>query len=167
MRYFKLSQDRDIPGGVSLSGVNSIGGYHEARSGDLSMLDNAFVSHVDYNSLNSCPDILDLDLFMVKGAVKQVFDMYIPKSQYKHCILTERDGKKHEQYFIPLLDLVDVGEGLEAAAQDKQIFRIISSNERMVVVSLEVIEAVLRRSPMGVRVDVIDSDNIAQGRSVR
>lgn len=157
MRYFRISQDRDVPGSVRLSGVNNIGGYHEARGGDLSKLDRAIASLVDYNALNSCPDILDHDLFMVKGAVKQVFDMFLPRVQYKHCVMAERDGKRHEQYYIPLFDVLDESEAQEAMTQNRPIFCFFKgSREIWVVASVEVIEAVLRRNPAGIKISVID-----------
>ena len=159
MRYFRISQNQDIPGSVSLREVNNIGGYHEARGGDLSKLDSAIVSLVDYIALDSCPDIHDRDIFMVKGAVKQTFDMFLPQIQYKHLVITERDGKRYEQYYIPLLDVLDKSEIQEAMIQDRPIFCFLKgSKEVWVVVSLEVIEAVLRRNPMGIRIDVITEE---------
>jgi len=163
MIYFKISQDLDASGSIRLTGENNIGGYHEARSGDLTRLDNAIVSLVDYNSLKNCPDILDRQLYMVRGAVKQVFDIFMPSIEYKHCVFTERDGESHEQYYIPMLEVLNVNEALQAMEQHRPFFRVVVSRERVVVVSLEVVEAMLRRNPVGIKIDVINKNDITQG----
>jgi len=150
VRYFKLRQDERLPNSVRLTGD-----YHEARNGDLSNVDSVIVSLVNSSPLNFYPDIISGQLFMVKGAVKQVFDMFLPKMQYKHCVMIDEPENKYEQYYIPVLDVFDVSEVSKAVASGRQIFRVISPRERAVVASLAAVEAVLRRSPAGIKIDAI------------
>jgi len=155
MRYFELSQDLDVPFRAGIVNTIKIGGYDEAKQGDFYKLDNAIVSLVDSEALDSTPDILDRQLFMIKGAVKEVFDMFLPRIQYKHCIMTERVKKRYERYYIPLLEVFGEDDSIETVAEGRHIFRIVNEQKNMVVASLEVIEALLRRNPIGVKTDVL------------
>ena len=153
MRYFKLSQDRRIPYGVLLSDVDKIDGYYESKSGDLFNLPDVVPSSIAPSPLNFYPDILDRQFFMVKGAVKEVFDMFLPKAEYKHCCLLDNSNSEYFVYYIPVLDVMKLSEGLEHGGH---IFRIAGTKEIEVAASLAAAEAVLRRKPVGVRVSCVD-----------
>lgn len=153
MKYFKLGQDNRIPYGVLLTGVNRIGGYYESKGGNLSSLDKVIVSFVNSSPINFYPDILDRQIFMIKGAVKEVFDLFLPELEYKHCVMLDNPEKRYEQYFIPVLDVLDMQEGL---MREKHIFRIAGTKEIEVAASLEVVEAMLRRKSIGVRISPVE-----------
>jgi hypothetical protein len=154
-RYFKLEQDKRIPYGVLLSKTNDIGGYHKAMGGDLAALDDVVVSFVrNSSSINFYPDILDRQLFMVKGSVKEVFDLFLPELEYKHCIVLDNPYDRYEQYFIPMLDVLDLEKGM---AWDNHIFFIAEKKEAEAVVSLDVAEATLRRKPEVVRITTVNA----------
>jgi len=152
MRYFKLGQDRRIPHSVLLTNTNRIGGYEESKGGHLSDLDRVIASTVNSSPINFYPDILDRQLYMVKGAVKEVFDLFLPEIRYKHCVLLDKPEKKHERYYIPMLDVFEVNAG---RARGLHIFRIKNTKEIEVAASLEVVEAILRRNPIGVRIETL------------
>jgi len=152
MTYYKLGQDQRIPYSVLLTELSKIGGYFDSESGDLSTLDKVIVSVVSSSPINFYPDILDRQIFMIKGAVKEVFDMFLPELAYKHCVLLDKPEKRSEQYFIPVLDMFDMQGGLQ---RGKHIFRIADSKEKEVAASLEAVEAILRRAPEGVRISAI------------
>ena len=152
MKYYKLGQDQRIPYGVLLTNINAIDGYYESKNGNLSALERVIASYVNSSPVNFYPDILDRQIFMIKGAVKEVFDLFLSDIQYKHCILIDRPEKRHEQYYIPILDVCSVNEG---SGQGKHIFRISDTKEIEVAASLEAIEAILRRKPTGVRITAI------------
>jgi hypothetical protein len=149
MKYFCLGQDTRMPNGVLLTNVNAINGYYEYKKGNVSLLDDSFVSMVHSSPVNFYPDILDRQIFMVKGAVKEVLDMFTPDMQYKHCCLLDEPNQKYEQYFIPLFDTVDAHTGAEMGLY---IFRNKNENNIEVLASLEFVEVLLRRKPTGVRV---------------
>jgi len=151
MKYYKLGQDRRIPYGVLLTKLNSIGGYYESKSGNLSSLDKAIVSFVNSSPVNFYPDILDRQIFMIKDTVKEVFDLFLPELDYKHCCLLDNPNDRYDVYYIPILDVLDMREG---EAQGRHIFRIADAKEIEVAASLDVVEAVLRRDPVGIRVSL-------------
>jgi len=152
MKYYKLEQDRRIPNSVLLADLSGAGGYYNSKGTDLSGLGRAIVSSVISSTRNFYPDILDRHIFMVKGAVKEVFDLFLPELDYKHCCLLDKPNDRYDMYYIPMLDVVDMQEG---AAQGRHVFRIAKKNEIMFVASLEVVEAVLRRKPAGIRISSI------------
>ena len=100
MRYFRLEQDKRIPYGVTLNKLADIGGYYESKGGDLSGLDRVIVSYVNSSPINFYPDILDRQIFMIKGAVKEVFDVFLPELEYKHCVFLDNPYDRYEEYFI-------------------------------------------------------------------
>jgi len=147
--FFKLGQDNRVPYGVLLTDLSNIGGYYESKKGDLTQLDDAFVSLVRPSPVNFYPDILDRQLFMIKGAVKEVFDMFMPDLEYKHCCLIDNVNEKYEEYFIPVLDVLDWDMATEGK---RHVFRLACASEVHVVASVEVVEAVLRRKAVGVEI---------------
>lgn len=153
MKYFKLRQDNRIPYGVLLTGINKIGGYFESKKGDLSALDRAIASYVNSSPVNFYPDILDRQIYMIRGVVKEVFDLFLPDLEYKHCCLLDNPNNRYDIYYIPVLDVLELQEG---AAQGRHIFRIAQAKEIEVAVSLDVVEAVLRRSPTGIRISPLN-----------
>ena len=153
MKYFKLSQDKRIPHGVNPTELHRMAGYHKFRSGDLSGLDDTITLTVTSNQVNYYPDILDQQLFMVRGAVKQVFDLFLPGNQYQTCFLLDHDFDRFEYYHIPVLEIIDIPEGI---TRNQPIFRIAGAEEIAVAASIEVVEAVLRRRPSGVRISPIN-----------
>ena len=152
MKYFKLSQDKRIPYSVLLTNTTRIGGYNESKDGYLSDLDRVIASAVNSSPINFYPDILDRQLYMIKGAVKEVFDLFLPEIRYKHCVMIDKPEKRCERYYIPLLDVFDLSEG---CAHGNHIFRMRNTEGAKIeiVASLEVVEAILRRKPEGVRVE--------------
>ena len=148
MKYFRLSQDHRISYGVTLKGLDRIAGYYEAKKGDLSCLDNRIHLSISSSPLNYYPDILDTHIFMVKDVLKTVFDLFLPYLKYKECFLLEKKAAGYNLYYIPFLDIIEKDVGI---ARGIHIFRLAEAKEIQVVASLEVIEAVLRRRPSGVR----------------
>ena len=151
MKFFKLSQDRRIPYAVMLDGVDNIAGYYDSKSGYLSDLPDQIISQVPHSPLNHYPDILDRQIFMIKGAVKEVFDLFLPGLEYKHCCLLDNTADHNEVYYIPILTVAEANEG---QAQGNHIFRIANTKEIEFAASLAVIEAILRRKPEGVMVSL-------------
>lgn len=152
MKYFKLGQDRRIPYSVLLTDLNKIGGYYESKGGNLSSLDRAFASFVNSSLINFYPDILDRQIYMIKDTVKEVFDLFLPELEYKHCCLLDNPNDRYDIYYIPVLEVMDMRQG---AAEGKYIFRISDTKEIEVAASLEVVEAVLRRKPTGIKINPI------------
>ena len=153
VRYFKLGQDKRIPHGVLIQKTEGIGGYNEARKGDILLLDDIIFSMLDPSPLNFYPDILDRQILMIKGAVKEVFDLFLPGVTYKHCDMIDKENRRYEQYYIPALDILSTQEATE---QGSHIFRRADVKDAHLIVSLEAIEAVLRRQPIGVSVEPAD-----------
>jgi len=152
MKYYRLCQDRRIPYSVLLTNLNNIGGYYESKGGNLSLLDKTIVSFVNSSPINFYPDILDRQIFMIKDAVKEVFDLFMPELEYKHCCLLDNPNNRHELYFIPVLDLVDMSKN---STKGTHIFRLKDTREIEVIISLEVVEAILRRKSAGIRISPV------------
>jgi len=153
MRYFKLEQDKRIPYSVVLTGLNRIGGYFESKGGDLSDLDRIIVSLINSSPVNFYPDILDRQLFIVKGSVKDVFDLFLPDLKYKRCLLLDRPLRKLTSYHIPILDVIEFEQG---ADEKRHLFRVPDRKESRVIASLDFVEVLLRRNPKGVRISVVE-----------
>ena len=149
MKYFSLGQDHRIPNGVLLTNLNNINGYYEYKKGNPSMLDDSFVSPVNSSPINFYPDILDRQIFMVKGTVKEVLDIFMPEMEYKYCCLLDETNSVYENYCIPMLHEVDIHLGDELGLH---IFRNENAKNIEVLTSLEFVEALLRRNPIGCRV---------------
>ena len=159
MEYFRLSQDKRMPYAVTLSGIDKIEGYFESKQGDMSLLENGISEVISHSPLNFYPDILDRQIYMVKGVVKEVFDMFLPGMIYKRCNLIDRVVERYETYYIPIIDAIKFKGGIE---RGRHIFRREDSKEIEVVVSLAVVEAILRRKSVGVRVEVVKNDSLAK-----
>jgi len=150
MMYFKLGQDRQRPHSVMINTKYPIRGFREARDGDLSALDNVLAPFVHTSPINYYPDILDFEFYMIKGAIKDVFELFYPNMELKHCVLIDKPEKKYTQYFIPHLDLFDFELGIKFGSH---IFRLKNARQIEVAVSLDVVEAILRRKPNGIMIE--------------
>jgi len=154
MTYFNLCQDTRIPNGVLLTDINKIHGYFEYKNCNASELDGFFVSMVNPSPVNFYPDILDRQIFMVKDSIKDVIDLFIPDMDYKHCCLIDDPNNSFVQYYIPMLDITDEEVGIES---NLPIFRVADNNKLVIVASLDFVEAVLRRQPVGCRINLLQS----------
>lgn len=172
MMYFRLMQEDRIPYGVLLTQLDQIGGYRAAVTGSLRELDRVIVSTVNPSKLNFYPDVLDRQLFLIKGDVKKVFDLFLREVEYKFCCLLDDETAQHEYYYIPLLDLVPclsekstsnpTGSKVskvvleEQLIKGKHIFRVSNTKDTVVVVSLAAAEALLRKKPIGIRLKQVE-----------
>ena len=157
MEYFKIGQDRRLPYSV-MPEMSGAGGFKESKSGDISQLDDITVLQTDSGQENFYPDILDRQIFMIKGVVKDVFEMFLPGMTYKHCYLNEEN--KCEQYIIPELDILDIQTGVD---EGLYIFRRADTKDIEVIISLEAAEAVLRRKPAGIRIVLAEASGLSGG----
>ncbi len=172
MKYFRLQQDNRIPNAVLLTDLNNIGGYREASAGNLDALDDVVVSFVNSSKLNFYPDVLNRQLFMVKDAVKEVFDLFLPELEYKRAFLLDAPYNKYERYYIPVLEAlpclsdkstIDRGRIIDIVlkqevTKDKFIFSVSNNKEIATIVCLDAVEAILRRKAAGIRITPICLD---------
>ena len=149
MKYFKLEQDKRIPYAVLLKGLDAINGYYEYRKGNDNILEYSFTSLVNSSVANFYPDILDRQIFMVKSVVKDVIDLFMPDVEYRFCCLIDEPNNIYEQYLIPMLHTVDINTGIVC---NHHIFRNKDAEDIEVIATLEFVEALLRRKPIGCRV---------------
>ena len=49
---------------------------------------------------------------MIKDTVKDAFDLFLPGLEYKYCIMLDSPQERYEQYFIPVLEVLDMQEGV-------------------------------------------------------
>ena len=106
-------------------------------------------------------NILDKQLFLISEAVKKVFDMYDRTIQYKaFCTLNNRLGQ-YNYYYAPIFKKIDCllpssysslnNHSLEQVIINESkingfcICNVSDSDKEVVIVSLDVIESILRR----------------------
>lgn len=167
MDYFWLRQDHRKPGTCAIEEFSNIPDYVKVLQGNVAALEDMTVLNVLPGQIQDCPDLLDGQLLMVRGVVREVFGLFLPSLEYRDVCLLDPTTQEHVYYEVPLLGAVDCYSNesvanlnasvIQELALDKSklpqehIVRLAKVNAQVIVITLATAEAILRRKPVGVQ----------------
>jgi hypothetical protein len=123
----------------------------------------------DFNALIVKPFLL------LNGEAKELLSKFEPNMQYKEIILVNQPNHLMNQYFFPLLEVVDCltpdsernmdhsnlvkGKLDKSKLEDQAIFMLSELKNRHIVIRMDLAEALLRRSIYGYQLNEIEVVN--------
>lgn len=165
MEYYILEQDRWVHNTIKIP-VISLFRNAEYRNLDLTSLPRMTLLRRTGSEYESYPDLLG-QMFLVSEKLNEVISLFLPGAEYKlFCFWDQQKNKDFYYYaYSPrLIDCLSEKSVLSGnntivkravikrdTVQDVDIFRAGGLNTHLVLVSLPVAEAILRRNLKGLR----------------
>lgn len=167
-----MSQDRRLQDTICLRDFDTRDAYGRIfRPEDEERVNDTTVVYLRKNSGETAVDFLQSPAYMVSEKVKCVFSMYQDNIVFKKVIFIQKEERESYLYYIPLIHKVDAladcveryPNGTEkkiildsARIGKNRVFFLEKSFARQPIVSIEVVESLLRRQPAGVMFEEIE-----------
>lgn len=157
MRYFCIEQDISYTPKLVLNGLHNIA-HNDDFTLERSYLvpDHQVVFPIPKKN-NQYVDVLSEQFFLVTEMVRDVFRAYSSDMKYKTFCVIDNEYKVYEYYYAPILSSIapvrnqrcDALHFNSTMVEGKHVFRADIPGTNSVVVSLEIVESLLRRSIIG------------------
>lgn len=164
-RYFFMDQDNILPDVIGLRDFDILGNRHIFTYDDADRMNDITALYLDETAGECAPDFIKSPVYMVSEMMQEVIDMYEDELIWKKIVMIHKEEERQMAYFHLLLKEMEVlhrqteyyPNGMEKRMVldgDKithhKIFLLADSKVKLPVVSLEVVESLLRRHVMGV-----------------
>lgn len=165
MDYFILSQDRRIKGFVNYSDVKNLK-IKEILQDKITPISLQVNNEKDYDYL----DIIEGDITIVSEKLKVLLEKYDENIFFRPLVFQDLEKQKQSLYWISVFEEVDcVSDKSEfnkngtikklvinkEKAKGYRIFTIKGTLEKIIVVSLDLAESILRRGFLGIKINKI------------
>ncbi len=164
-RYFFMEQDNTLMDVIGLRDFDIYGSRHIFTWEDAEKMNDITPLYLDETKGECAPDFIKSPVYMVSEMAKKVIDMYEDDLIFKKIVLIHKEESKQLVYFHLLLKEVEAVDkdteyypnGMEKRLilsrekiGDHRAFLLADSRVKLPVISLEVVESLLRRHVMGV-----------------
>lgn len=171
MRYFFITQDAGLPCGIQYRDFNINGGRHPFSKQDAGRLNDSVVLYLAGSGKEARWDFLQCPVTMFEERFKDILDAYEPELIFQEVVLIHKENNLQYRYVHTLMEQIDaVSEQTEyypngtvkrLVVDSKKIGRhnlfLLDGNHRKdPVVSLPLAESLLRRNPMGIRLEEVE-----------
>lgn len=165
MRYFILQQDINLENTIKLDGFNNVEKMILLKE-DHNKLKNTTSVPVSGNVNSIYPDIVEAPALMVSDELHKIFKWYENTIIYKAAVFSDLKMERQDVYRLVLPDVIEAlsekttyfkNGWVDKIVLDKKkigdynIFRIKAGNDYYFIVSLDVVESILKRSFMGIK----------------
>lgn len=165
MRYFFITQDRNLPGSIQYRDFDINGSRHLFSKGDSGQLDSMVPLYLAGDGREARWDFLQCPVTMFSRRFKDILDAYEPGLFFQDVVLIHKEGSLQYRYVHTLMDQLDaVGSQteyypngtvkhlvLDAGIIGRHNLFLLSGHQRKdPVVSLPLAESLLRRKPVGI-----------------
>lgn len=164
-RYFFMDQDSTLPDVVGLRDFDIQGRRHIFTSEDVGRMNDVTALYLDEGAGECAPDFIKSPVYMVSEMTSGVMDMYEDGLEWKKIVLIHKDEGRQMVYYHLLLKEMEMLHSLteyypngmeKRMVLDREktghhkVFLLADSKVKLPVVSLEVVESLLRRHVTGV-----------------
>ncbi len=165
MRYFFITQDRNLPGAIQYRDFDINGSRHLFSKEDSSQLDNVVPIYLAGDGRETRWDFLQHPVTMFSKRFKDVLEAYEPELFFQEVVLIHKENSLQYRYVHTLMDQLEaVGSRteyypngmvkrlvLDAGAVGRHNLFLLNGNQRKdPIVSLPLAESLLRRKPIGI-----------------
>lgn len=170
-RYFFMEQDHTLMDVIGLRDFDIYGKRHIFTWEDRDRVNDITSLYLDESKGECAPDFIKSPVYMISEMAKKVIDMYEDDLVFKKIVLIHKSEERQLVYFHLLLkeiEALDKGTEYYPNGMEKRMilskekigahkaFLLADSKIRLPVVSLEVVESLLRRRVMGVQFKEIE-----------
>lgn len=174
MEYFILEQDTRLHYTIHLPIIQYLS-ISDAREQNLTALPPLTVNVRPGSEHEDYPDLLSRQLFLASEALREVLALFLPETGYKIFCLWDQQKKKDFYYYAYPLPTVDCLSEKSIVTRNRRrvekavlrrgamsgmdIVKAANLNCHLVLVSLPIAEAVLRRGLKGIRLTAATFDD--------
>ncbi|MBU3107993.1 hypothetical protein [Clostridium gasigenes] len=170
MKYFILKQDKNLENAIEIEGFNNSKRMTLLKENENKFKESTNVP-VKGNENSVYPDFIQAPVLLVSDALHKVFNLYENTIIYKIAVFSDLEMKKQNVYRLVLPDLLDVLSDktiyLKNGWVDKivldskkigdyNIFEIKVGVEYYFIVSLDVVESILKRKFIGIKFEEVE-----------
>ncbi len=164
-RYFFMEQDNTLMDVIGLRNFDIYGKRHIFTREDAGKINDVTPLYLDESKGECAPDFIKSPVYMVSEKAKRVIDMYEDEPVSRKIVLIHKEEGRELIYFHLLLSQIEAVDGATEYypnGMEKRLclnrsrigghkaFLLADSRIRLPVLSLEVVESLLRRQVMGV-----------------
>jgi hypothetical protein len=172
MDYFLLKQDErytntprilDLFKKIDVRNINLLNAHK---------IEDIIIYKVNASDKSEFLDILDNQLFLISKPMKDILEKYDDEIIFKTLALIDKLHNKQENYYLPILEEVEVLSDKaelnlnktvvkklilnKEKLQGKKILKIKESSKPLIVVRLDVAESLLRRNFKGIKLERVE-----------
>lgn len=171
MEYYIMSLDKRIQNKFILQKFPDAGTV-EYDISEADQLKEHTVLHTIESDKSAYPDVLEEPLYMVSQKVREVLELYDESAIYKTVSMLNMPRNKRTWYYVLLVDRIECLHRDTEFYPDKSIKRLVLDREKIgkktifkiqgigpayVVVTIDIVESLLRRGCYGVRFTKVES----------
>lgn len=171
MEYYIMGLDRRIQNKFILQKFPDRGSV-EYDTSHADKVREHTILHTIESDKSSYPDVLEEPLYMVSQKVREVIELYDETAIYKKVSMVNMPRKKRSEYNVLLVDRIEcLHEDAEFYPDksiknlvldrkkigDRVIFKVKGIGPAYMIVSLDIVESLLRRNCYGVKFTKVDS----------
>ena len=164
-RYFFMGQDNALMDVIGLRDFDINGKRHIFTWEDTDRINDITSLYLDETKGECAPDFIKSPVYMVSEMAKKVIDMYEDDMVFKKIVLIHKEEERQLTYFHLLLKEIEAVDGSseyypngmekrlllsQEKIGDHKAFLLADSRVRLPVVSLDIVESLLRRHVMGI-----------------
>lgn len=165
MRYFFMDQDISLPDSIGLRDFDIQGKRHIFTWEDREQMNDITTLYLDETAGECAPDYIKSPVYMVSEMMRGVIDMYEDEMIWKKIVMIHKEEGRQLVYYHLLLKEIEAlhdsteyyPNGMEKRMVLDSVktgchkaFLMADSKIKLPVVSLEVVESLLRRHVTGV-----------------
>lgn len=165
MRFFLMEQDRSLPDRIELRDFDILGQHHLFLKKDADRIQDSTTLYLAEHTGETAPDFIQNPIFLVSDMVKKVLDFYEDAMVFKTVALVNKEKGDIFVYHTLLLEPIDALSDKTEFYPNGSIKRLVLQKEKIgehhillledqrvliPMVSLEVVESLLRRNVTGI-----------------
>ena len=171
MRYFFITQDKNLPGSIQYRDFDINGSRHVFSKEDSSQLDSVVALYLAGDGNEARWDFLQHPVTMFSRRFRNILDAYEPGLFFQEVVLIHKESSRQYQYVHTLMDQLDaVGSQTEYYPNgtvkrlvldsrkigQHNLFLLKGNQRKDPIVSLPLAESLLRRWPMGIHFEEVE-----------
>lgn len=171
MEYYIMELDRRVHNKFILQKFPGTGSV-EYDTSDADNVREHTILHTIESDKSSYPDVLEEPLYMVSQKVREVLELYDETAIYKKVSMINTARKTRKEYNVLLIDRMDclhsdtefyANKDIKKLILDKEkigdraIFKVTGIGPAYIVVSLDIVESLLRRNCYGIKFKKVES----------
>jgi len=173
MRYFFITQDTKLPGGIRYRDFDITGKRMVFLKSDNERLNDSTALYLSGTGKEARPDLLQRPVTMFSRQLKDIIDAYESDLIFKDVVLIHKENALQYHYVQILLDELDVisdktewypNQTLKRLVLDTKkigehhIFLLNGSYRKDPVISLPLAESLMRRKVVGICFEEVEVD---------
>lgn len=165
MRFFSMEQDRSLPDRIELRDFDILGQRHLFLKKDADSIQDSTTLYLADNTGETAPDFIQSPIFLVSDTIKKVLDFYEDDMVFKTVAVVDKKKGDIFVYHTLLLEPMDMLSEKTEFYPNGSVKRLVLDAEKIgehhifllddqrfpvPLVSLEIVESLLRRQVTGI-----------------